>query len=167
MPARTAAPCRAPALANQVKPISYLGNLNKGITYLKQDNFEDAETFFLNARDTNPGHPSGHYWLAEVCRMQRFDYDEVEHLEAFMRVGKKDHRRQLVEQRLQELNASNIELNPDSEFVTLELIESMARVMWKSETHREQNPDARGYRLTYAEQVAIVPDLLLPAWDDH
>lgn len=148
------------------KPDSYLGLLNKGITLLKLDRFAEAEAAFHGARKADPDHPSSYLRLAQAAQVQRFDYDEETYLEQFLARAGQDPRAPTAASRLEALRDQSATVNIDSaeSHMVIEIAVRGARALWRTSKHRELNPEARGYRLTYEEEHEVLKEILLESW---
>ena len=61
---------------------------------------------------------------------------------------------------IEELENYDVTLDPQHPYPAVAIVESMARVHWKSEAHRERFPDARGYALTVEEDLDVYEQVL-------
>lgn len=148
-------------------PESYLGRVNLGILLFRQGDAETAEAELKKAVAIQPASPSAYYHLGTLAGARNFNYEEQEHFTKFLEVGRNDPRAEKVRRRLAELEKSEVNFNLSEPYSQITLAAHLARSLWKSAKHREQNPGARGYRLTYAEEKEVYSDFILPAWREE
>ncbi len=141
-------------------PEDLMGLLNYGIALEKQQRYAEAETAYEKAIEHHPGHPSAYFHYARLCRTRGYNYDEERLLDQFVERGQKDPRLPSVEARLKELKALEIRMDPTDPHAAVSLAANMARAVWRTTTHRERFPEARGYHPTIEEEREVASTIL-------
>ena len=157
----------------ELKPDSYMAHLNLGITYFRENNLDQAISEFKLTNEIVPEHPSPFFFLAIIADRKGETYEEERYLEEFVRVGKNDSRLPAVEQRLKELNSTeiNINLSAANDPIAMaagvtEIIEKSARALWRNEKHQKTFPDAKGYFPSFEEELDIL-NTVLSSWKNQ
>jgi len=145
-------------------PNNYLAHLNLAITYMRLDRFIEAEAELLQAEVVQPQAASTQYHLATAAQLQGFNYDEEERLEKFLELAGDDPRKEAAEARLKELRNHELQIDINAPHSDIGMMVQMIRTGWKTHTHRETFPDARGYERTYDEEKLVYSEIILPAW---
>ena len=148
-----------------INPESYMAWLNKGITQIKLEHWIEAEESMLKANTIDNRQASPYFYLMYVCAKQGFNYDEERYAKEFMRVGQQDGRRQIVEQRLKELDSTTISIPAGQENNMLLMLTELERSLWRTEKHRKAYPSERGYRPSLEEERAVA-DLIVSVADE-
>jgi tetratricopeptide (TPR) repeat protein len=148
----------------ELEPDHYLGLVNMAITYLNSGEYEKADELLIRATEAKPDQPSAYIHLANSARIRGYNYDEESYLERYLEIGEGDPRYEPARMRYDELNSEEARLDPGAAYPEIEMAVALSRALWKSQTHRERNPDARGYQLTLEEDKEVLQDLLLGMW---
>lgn len=149
-----------------LQPESYFGHLNYGVTLTRSGAYEQAESAYLRCIEINPEFPSAYFQVASLYRILGYDYDERVRLQEFIDLGKSDPRHATAQKRLDTLNEFTVEIDPDHPYPEIHMTEELARITWKSTTHRETFPEARGYKPTFEEDKDVY-SLVLKMWRDE
>lgn len=147
----------------EIKPDSYSGRINLGVTLERMSKFDAAEKEFQAARKIDPERPSAYFHLAQLCRVQGGNYDEQKYLEQFVEHGKQDPRLEQVKARLAQLSKTEIRIDPNHPYMEIELATQLLRTAWRSTTYKQQHPEAAGYRESYEEDREVF-DMILSLW---
>lgn len=147
----------------EVQPESYLGHLNLGITLERAGRYEESEQAYLQAMAVQPEHPSAYFHIARLCGTRGFDYDERDYLEKFVELSEEGPRKEQVQKRLEEMNETEIQIDTDHPHAEVEMARLLGRAVWRSERHRENFPEARGYEPTFEEERDVIT-LILEVW---
>lgn len=148
----------------ELDPGNYQAHLNLAITYLRLSRYPEAEADLLLAEKLQPEAASPQYHLSTAAQLQGFNYDEQARLQKFLELAGNDPRKEVAEERLKELMNFELKIDMEAPYSGVEMIVQLIRVGWKSNTHQETFPEARGYALTYEEERMVYADTLLPAW---